>query len=240
MGAISLMALAAVAAAVVVVMAASGQNPVDLAQQMVPAQAGQQQLVYMAQPGQFPGVKPGQMIAVQNGHVLFAAQPGSTVAAQLQASPQAKPQILAARKPVQASPSQLPVAIARPIAQPQAARAPVHKPVQHPVHHPAQVHHLQKAPYPAETEAQAIARSKVWARKAYLATYNEAMNAENAAEVQERKNRAARAQHFKQRAAMFDALKKKADRKEGYVKLEREMGMIMDGVDGLHYRGYKH
>lgn len=36
--------------------------------------------------------------------------------------------------------------------------------------------------------------------------------AENAAEVQERKNRAARAQHFKQRAAMFDALKKKADR----------------------------
>jgi len=23
------------------------------------------------------------------------------------------------------------------------------------------------------------------------------------------------------------------------VKLEREMGMIMDGVDGLHYKGYQ-
>jgi hypothetical protein len=36
---------------------------------------------------------------------------------------------------------------------------------------------------------------------------------------------------------MFKKLKGQADRKEGWGKLRREIGMIMDGTDGLHYVG---
>ena len=68
----------------------------------------------------------------------------------------------------------------------------------------------------------------------------DAVKAENAAESQERKDRAARQKHEMQRHKLYGALKNRADKKEGWVKLQREMGMIMDGVDGLHYKGYKH
>ena len=97
-------------------------------------------------------------------------------------------------------------------------------------------------------------RARVEAKQAYLNTYNMAVKAENAAESQERKDRAARqkvcmcgrspacselaasesaeltirhahvaAQHELQRHKLYGALKGRADKKEGWIKLQREM-----------------
>jgi hypothetical protein len=66
-------------------------------------------------------------------------------------------------------------------------------------------------------------RARVEAKQAYLNTYNMAVKAENAAESQERKDRAAREKHELQRHKLYGALKGRADKKEGWIKLQREM-----------------
>lgn len=124
-----------------------------------------------------------------------------------------------------------------------AARAPRRKPVGHPragntgASAPSQAN-APRVPPKSETEQQALRRARVEAQRDYLRTYNMAVRAENAAEAQERTDRAARIKHNQQRHKFYGALKTRADTREGWVKLQREMGMIMDGVDGLHYKGY--
>uniref|UniRef100_A0A7S0E9S4 Uncharacterized protein n=1 Tax=Hanusia phi TaxID=3032 RepID=A0A7S0E9S4_9CRYP len=126
----------------------------------------------------------------------------------------------------------LPVAIARPLAA-----------NQHIVRAEHQQNSIRRSvgrPYGKRSDGEAIAakRAKQAAEKDYLKTYNMAIKAENAEETQERKYRALRAKHEQERTKVFNELKNRANKKEGWDKLEREMGMIMDGVDGLHYMGY--
>ncbi|EKX35311.1 hypothetical protein GUITHDRAFT_118545 [Guillardia theta CCMP2712] len=126
----------------------------------------------------------------------------------------------------------LPVAVARPLAANQ---------------HIANAHYQQRSiqhsvdrRFGKRSDGAGIAakRAKEEAEKDYLKTYNMAIQAENAEETQERKYRALRAKHEQERTKVFNELKNRANKKEGWDKLEREMGMIMDGVDGLHYKGY--
>ena len=124
-----------------------------------------------------------------------------------------------------------------------AARAPHRQPAGHPRAGNAGASARSQANAPrvppkSETEQQALKRARVEAQRDYLRTYNMAVRAENAAEAQERTDRAARIKHNQQRHKFYGALKTRADTREGWVKLQREMGMIMDGVDGLHYKGY--
>ncbi|KAJ1492932.1 hypothetical protein T484DRAFT_1769790, partial [Baffinella frigidus] len=57
------------------------------------------------------------------------------------------------------------------------------------------------------TEQQALRNAKAWARQEYAATLKSAEDAENAAEVKERKNRKALAAHDTRRAARMAASK---------------------------------
>jgi len=90
------------------------------------------------------------------------------------------------------------------------------------------------------TEKQALAAAKVWARQEYAATIKAAQQSEAKAEAQEQKRRAAMAAHDRRRAQRMAVSKSAKDAKEGWGKLNNEMGLIMDGYDGLHYKGATH